>query len=308
MPLQEVTRCRIPGAPFSCSLRSSLWRRRQTPGDYNFNNRTLFNTLAEPNVLLTFDKIGPPPQSRLTLSCQLTCDVIVDDARGACDRSDWYSQSFGGGMSPSPKLAIFCFRGRRGSKLLVSIHDRDRLRYNGNRPLVIPTGYPGNVNSPAIAWGCLMNVTGPTFFGFISDSPFFSLCNLIEFPERPPISACLRLTDPAVLDNLAIRTVPEPSTALLFGSAFALLQVVRYRRDRHGHSSNRTVSRPGHIRARSAFCIVRPVVGLGHCLLQLSRLFTVSRRVAARASTRASTNGGSASRNSGASVLPEAPA
>ena len=32
-----------------------------------------------------------------------------------------------------------------------------------------------------------------------------------------------------VMDNLLMR-VPEPSTLLLFGSAFALLQVVRYRR------------------------------------------------------------------------------
>ena len=33
-----------------------------------------------------------------------------------------------------------------------------------------------------------------------------------------------------VMDNLLLTRVPEPSTALLFGSAFALLQVVRLRR------------------------------------------------------------------------------
>jgi hypothetical protein len=32
------------------------------------------------------------------------------------------------------------------------------------------------------------------------------------------------------MDNLLLTRVPEPSTVLLFGSAFALLQVIRYRR------------------------------------------------------------------------------
>ena len=46
-----------------------------------FNNRTLFNTLADPNVLLTFDKIeGVTTIPSQEYECQLTCDFEVDDA------------------------------------------------------------------------------------------------------------------------------------------------------------------------------------------------------------------------------------
>ena len=45
-----------------------------------FNNRALFNTLADPNVLLTFDKIEALTSAPGYTYCQITCDFEVDDA------------------------------------------------------------------------------------------------------------------------------------------------------------------------------------------------------------------------------------
>jgi hypothetical protein len=69
-------------------------------------------------------------------------------------------------------------------------------------------------------------LTGAGFLGVVDTTqPSLGMGTL----QQPfPLSGAL------VMDNLLMR-VPEPSTALLFGSAFALLQVVRYRR-RSSHS------------------------------------------------------------------------
>ena len=96
----------------------------------------------------------------------------------------------------------------------------------GTGPLSLQLAFPGDPSGAGSALNYLMNITGPTFFGFIADSPF----QFAMVPGTPPFFGVAPLADPLILDNLAIRTVPEPSAALLFGSAFALLQVVRLRR------------------------------------------------------------------------------
>jgi len=79
--------------------------------------------------------------------------------------------------------------------------------------------------------GMPVTATSPIFFGYIFDQPTTSLplpgifcCTPPSFPGGVPQQGSY------FASNIAVRTVPEPSTALLFGSAFALLQGVRYRR------------------------------------------------------------------------------
>ena len=79
--------------------------------------------------------------------------------------------------------------------------------------------------------GIAVTATSPTFFGYIFDQPTTSL----PLPEifcctTPSIFGGLPRQGTYFASNITMRTVPEPSTALLFGSAFALLQVVRLRR------------------------------------------------------------------------------
>ena len=79
--------------------------------------------------------------------------------------------------------------------------------------------------------GMPVTATSPIFFGYIFDQPTTSL-------PLPGIFCCTPPSFPGGLpqqgsyfaSNIAVRTVPEPSTALLLGSAFALLQVMRLRR------------------------------------------------------------------------------
>jgi len=79
--------------------------------------------------------------------------------------------------------------------------------------------------------GIAVTATSPIFFGYIFDQPTTSL----PLPEifcctAPTFGFGLPQQGTYFASNIAVRTVPEPSTALLFGSAFALLQVVRLRR------------------------------------------------------------------------------
>ena len=76
--------------------------------------------------------------------------------------------------------------------------------------------------------GMPVTTTSPIFFGYIFDQPTTHLplpqVALFPQPGSLPWQSFYTATD------IAVRTVPEPSTALLFGSAFAFLQGVRYRR------------------------------------------------------------------------------
>ena len=76
--------------------------------------------------------------------------------------------------------------------------------------------------------GMPVTTTSPIFFGYIFDQPttHLPLPQVALFPQP----GSLPRQSFYIASNIAVQTVPEPSTALLFGSAFALLQGVRYRR------------------------------------------------------------------------------
>ena len=76
--------------------------------------------------------------------------------------------------------------------------------------------------------GMPVTTTSPIFFGYIFDQPttHLPLPEVALFPQP----GSLPRQSFYIASDIAVRTVPEPSTALLFGSAFAFLQGVRYRR------------------------------------------------------------------------------
>jgi hypothetical protein len=79
--------------------------------------------------------------------------------------------------------------------------------------------------------GIAVTTTSPIFFGYIFDQPTTSLPLPGIFCCTPPsFQGGLPQLGFYFATNIAVQTTPEPSTALLFGSAFALLQGMRYRR------------------------------------------------------------------------------
>ncbi len=96
----------------------------------------------------------------------------------------------------------------------------------------VSSGFPCNFSDPADV-SC--NVVRFGFLGtsfLLSGSGFLGIIDTSN-PSIFMVSggSCAWARDRGMaMDNLLLTRVPEPSTALLFGSAFALLQVVRYRR------------------------------------------------------------------------------
>jgi hypothetical protein len=193
-----------------------------------FNNRTLFNALADPNMLMTFDSYEFLPDSYYThpdgsvmpLHCILTCDVRVDDAL-VLATTYAYPASFGDGnvifnagsavfssiFYPSPSMTAIGFD-LDGTGLFS-------FRLGSSYSSTNLIGY--------------LTVTSPTFFGFISDSPF-EFFGLQALPLEDPFDPSK--WQPTTLDNLAVRTVPEPSTiALLIVGLVALAVYKRGRLD-----------------------------------------------------------------------------
>ena len=148
----------------------------------------------------------------------------------------------GGGQllySYSDILSVFMDIG--GPAVLLSIGDVGVIPQGGAHPSsgfigvgrfatsITAVGY--DVFGTFMLNGIAVTATSPTFFGYIFDQPTTSL----PLPEifcctTPSIFGGLPRQGTYFASNIAVRTVPEPSTALLFGSAFALLQVVRLRR------------------------------------------------------------------------------
>jgi hypothetical protein len=185
-----------------------------------FNNRALFNTLADPNGLLTFDTVQLVPviiDGSVPIPCIVTRNFLIDDLL-VLSTFDSFPVIFGGGNVTFDRVGDLLLSGSPSvPSYLAPPMTAIGFDMTGTGPLSLQLLFPGDSSGAGSAVNYYMTITGPTFFGFIADSPF----QFAMVPGTPPFFGG-PLADPLILDNLAVRTVPEPSTALLFGSAFTL--------------------------------------------------------------------------------------
>jgi PEP-CTERM motif-containing protein len=171
-----------------------------------FTDRVAFDAAAGPNILVTFDTVEPnrwAPQ--LCFFIAISCDYIVDGVLHVESLSftDNHALVVGSALNLTPEA-------------IASVDVGGPITAFGFNALPAQVSPEGQIFVDWIVNGVRESASthvgdSTTFFGLLFPDPVSGV-RLGAIPTAPPLFARF-----ASIDNVAITSVPEPSTALLLG-------------------------------------------------------------------------------------------
>jgi hypothetical protein len=190
-----------------------------------FTDRDAFNAAVGSTLRVGLDE---PGNARCDFAEGCPVDAVFDDGlfRFSGDFLDFPGVNFQTGVLPYVSIGAF------SPSISGTIVPSWAVGFD-----IIPAGGPVRVS---MFFGSSLSSTfviDPQFLGFLFDEPITSLGWSLTPPIQcstgtPGTSSCQRTI--AIVDNIVLRTVPEPATVLLFGAATMLLSAGR-RRVHHRH-------------------------------------------------------------------------
>ena len=232
---------RIRFALLAITVAAALVPDRVQASPIVFTDRTEFNAFAQTNLLITFDSLTyrdwsttfefPPGSGNFPIGQSycfpaIDCTVLVDGALRVWNPGDQFPPSPTGGELRIPGLPI--------SDAFLGLEDGSRIGSIGfdvspTSEAVLTVTYgdfgPPFGPPPGVVSG-QVTFLAPSFVGLLFSSPVDNVRigvlplsgNVVQGPLQS-----------AIVDNIAITSVPEPSTLLLFGSGIAVVQFRRWR-------------------------------------------------------------------------------